>query len=93
MAKATDPMLVALWICLILLALIWVVPFVFIVFTSFKSNATVMGSSAFAPPTDFAWQNYMKAWKRGNFSTTAFNGVLISVIKVPLGLFLSAMAA
>ena len=88
-----DPMLVALWIGLILLALVWVTPFVFIVFTSLKTNASVMGSSAFAPPHEFAWQNYTKAWARGNFSTTAFNGAVISAIKVPLGLFLSAMAA
>lgn len=88
-----DPVLIALWIALILVAIIWIAPFVFIVFTSLKTNAAVMGSSAFAPPTEFAFQNYVKAWARGNFSVTAFNGVLITAIKVPLGVFLSAMAA
>lgn len=92
-ATRRDPMLVALWLALILLALIWVAPFVFIVFTSLKSNAAVMGSSAFAPPGELAWANFPKAWARGNFSTTAFNGLLISAIKVPLGLLISAMAA
>ncbi|OLP57858.1 ABC transporter permease [Xaviernesmea oryzae] len=88
-----DPVLVALWISLILLALIWITPFVFIVFTALKSNATVMGASAFMPPTELAFENFAAAWRRGNFSTTAFNGVVITVIKVPLGLFISAMAA
>jgi len=88
-----DPMLVALWIALILVAVIWIAPFVFIVFTSLKTNAAVMGAGAFSPPTDFAYQNYVKAWDRGNFSVTALNGVLITAVKVPLGVFLSAMAA
>jgi raffinose/stachyose/melibiose transport system permease protein len=88
-----DPVLVALWISLILLAIIWIAPFVFIVFTSLKSTAEVMSSSAFNLPEEFAVSNYASAWQRGNFSTTAFNGIVITVIKVPLGLFISAMAA
>ena len=88
-----DPVLVALWLSLIVLAVIWITPFVFIVFTSLKSNAAVMGGSAFAPPTEFAVQNYVAAWNRGDFSVTAFNSAIISLIKVPLGLFISAMAA
>ena len=89
----TDPVLVALWISLILVAVIWIAPFVFIVFTSLKTNTAVMGETAFALPTDPAFSNYAKAWARGNFSVTAFNGVLITFVKVPLGVFLSAMAA
>lgn len=88
-----DPVLIALWISLIILALIWIAPFIFIVFTSLKTTAEIMGSSAFAPPTSIASENYTSAWGRGNFSTTAFNSAIISAIKVPLGLFLSAMAA
>ena len=52
-----DPVLVALWIVLIAIAVVWIAPFLFIVFTSFKANSTVMGSSAFAPPTSFEWAN------------------------------------
>ena len=48
-----DPLLVILWLTLIVVAVVWIAPFVFIVFTSFKANSTVMGSSAFAPPTSF----------------------------------------
>jgi raffinose/stachyose/melibiose transport system permease protein len=88
-----DPVLIALWVSLILLALIWIAPFVFIVFTSLKTTAEVMGSSAFAPPVSLATENYSDAWGRGDFSTTALNSAVISAIKVPLGLFLSAMAA
>ena len=91
--ERTDPVLVALWIILIAMAVIWIAPFVFIVFTSFKANSTVMGSSAFSPPTSLEWANYAAAWARGRFSTTVFNSAVITIIKVPLGLFISAMAA
>jgi len=88
-----DPVLVVLWAALIVVALIWIAPFVFIVFTSFKANSTVMGSSAFAPPPSLEWPNYFAAWARGRFSTTVFNSAVITLIKVPLGLMISAMAA
>jgi raffinose/stachyose/melibiose transport system permease protein len=88
-----DWVLVALWSTLALVALIWVAPFVFIIFTSLKSNAAVMSSSAFAPPVDPKFANYSGAWERGRFNTTFFNSVIITAIKVPLGLFISAMAA
>lgn len=88
-----DPVLVALWISLIVIAVIWIMPFVFIVFTSLKTTSEVMRSSAFAAPTSPEWANYAFAWQTGNFSTTAFNSALISIVKVPLGLFISAMAA
>jgi raffinose/stachyose/melibiose transport system permease protein len=88
-----DPLLVALWVALIGLAILWITPFVFIIFTSLKANATVMGESAFAPPTSLEWSNYPAAWVRGNFGTTFLNSVLITAVKVPLGLMISAMAA
>lgn len=88
-----DPFLVVLWIALVFIAVLWLAPVVFIVFTSLKSNSTVMGGSAFALPETMAWDNYANAWRRGNFSTTFFNGTIITLIKVPLGIFISAMAA
>jgi raffinose/stachyose/melibiose transport system permease protein len=88
-----DPILVVLWVALIVIAIVWIAPFVFIVFTSLKANSTVMGSSAFAPPTSLEWRNFAGAWARGHFSTTVFNSAIITTIKVPLGLPISAMAA
>jgi raffinose/stachyose/melibiose transport system permease protein len=88
-----DPLLVALWITLVIIAVIWIAPFVFIVFTSLKSNSTVMGTGAFSPPAEVAWDNFANAWQRGNFAATVVNSTVITVIKVPLGLMISAMAA
>ncbi|MBX5193799.1 carbohydrate ABC transporter permease [Rhizobium sp. NZLR10] len=88
-----DPVLIGLWITLVVVALVWVAPFVFIVFTSLKTPAAVTSTGAFMPPTELAYDNYSAAWSRGNFANSFLNSVVITVIKVPLGLFLSAMAA
>ena len=88
-----DWVLVGLWIALFVTAAIWLAPFVFIVFTSFKSNGDVMTTSAFAPPLHLQTSNYTAAWDKGRFGTTLFNSIIITVIKVPLGIFLSAMCA
>ncbi|MET3899757.1 raffinose/stachyose/melibiose transport system permease protein [Devosia sp. UYZn731] len=91
--RQRDWVLIGLWIALVLVAIVWIAPFIFIIFTSLKSTAQVMNSSAFAPPTEPQFSNYAAAWARGRFSTTFFNSAIITVIKVPLGLFISAMAA
>ena len=92
-SNRVDPLLVGLWALLVAVALLWLAPFVFIIFTSLKSIADVAHTSPFALPASPVWDNFTGAWARGNFSATVFNSVLITVIKVPLGLFISAMAA
>ena len=91
--QRADPVLVGLWIALVLFAVIWLAPFVFIVFTSLKSEADIAATSAFAPPLQPAWQNYLAAWDRGHFATNVVNSLVIVLVKVPLGLVLSAMGA
>ena len=91
--KPVDWFLVALWLALVLTALVWVLPFVFIVFTSLKSEADIYGGNVFGPPAHAAWSNYAHAWLRGNFSTTLLNSVVITAIKVPLGIIISAALA
>ena len=88
-----DPLLAALWIALLGLAAIWVAPFVFIGFTSLKSTAEAMGSGAFSPPSEMRFDNYAFAWSRGGFDRAFFNSLLVTVVKVPLGLLISAVAA
>lgn len=91
--RPTDPLLVVLWIVLVLIAVIWLAPFVFIIFTSLKTEGAILTESAFAPPTEIRWPNYTEAWEEGNYSVIFFNSVFITLVKVPLGLLISAMAA
>ncbi|ALN75113.1 MULTISPECIES: carbohydrate ABC transporter permease [unclassified Aureimonas] len=88
-----DPVLLGLFVALLLVAVIWIAPFVFIVFTSLKTQAAVTATGAFVPPSELAFENYSDAWSRGNFASSFFNSVIITLVKVPIGLMLSAMAA
>ena len=91
--RRRDPFLIILWLVLVVFALLWVAPVVLIAFTALKSNAEIMATNASTPPETMAWSNFSGAWERGNFATTFRNSVIITVIKVPLGLMFSAMAA
>lgn len=91
--KQRDPILIGLWISLVIVAIIWLMPIVFITFTAMKSNPEVLNSAAFAPPEKIVWENFTKAWIKGNFNETFVNSTVITFIKVPLGLLISAMAA
>jgi len=88
-----DPVLIGLWISLVLVALIWLAPVVFILFTSLKSESEIFSSAAFAFPTKLQWSNFSVAWAKGNFNQTFVNSSVITLVKVPLGLLISAMAA
>ena len=92
-SERIDPLLVVLWVVLLAVAVLWIAPVLFIVATSLKSTQEVMNSSAFAFPTQLATDNYATAWQRGRYNTTFLNSIVVTLIKVPLGLALSAMAA
>ncbi|SLN27254.1 L-arabinose transport system permease protein AraQ [Aquimixticola soesokkakensis] len=92
-ATRRDPVLMGLWLSLLVFALIWFAPFVFIVFTSLKSSPEIMTSGAFTPPGALVTQNYATAWNRGGFDHAFFNSVFVTVIKVPLGLMIAALSA
>lgn len=85
--------LISLWIALVVTSLIWFFPFVIMFLTSVKSNADIAATAPWSLPGDWAWENYSEAFRMGNLGTTGLNSLLVSIIKVPLGLFLAAAAA
>ncbi len=89
----SDPVKVVLWITLLVIAVVWVTPVFFILLTALKSKPDLIDTGAFGLPTEIAWENFTKAWERGDLATTIRNSVIISFIKVPLGIFISALAA
>lgn len=88
-----DYALIGLWIALVISALIWLSPFLFMVLTSFKSNADINRSAIWDLPTTWQWSNYSRAIDKGKLWTVAGNSLYIALIKVPLGLLISAAAA
>lgn len=91
--KPKNWALIGLWIALFLSSLIWILPFFVMFLTSVKTNADIAANPIWSLPEVWNWNNYAQAWKVGDLGTTGFNSLLISAIKVPLGILLAAATA
>jgi len=72
---------------------LWTVPFYIMFVTSLKSATDLANSSAWALPSVWMWSNYSAAIDTGSLWATGGNSLLVSLIKVPLGLLLAAATA
>jgi raffinose/stachyose/melibiose transport system permease protein len=84
------------WILVILFALIWLfitgAPFVFQVFTTFKTQGEFITGSLFELPKKLFWGNYSAVF-RGGFYNYFLNSVIVLGVSLFLLLFISALAA
>ncbi len=82
------------YIVLIILAVLWVIPIITLVFTAVKSKADFFsGMSLFQMPDNIAWDNFTNAMTKGRLFQYMKNDLIICCLKVPLGIFVEAMAA
>jgi len=72
---------------------VWITPFVFMFLTSVKGQGDISNNAAWSLPTKWDWNNYAGAASTGQIWQAGLNSAIIAVIKVPLGLFISALAA
>ncbi|MCR5023377.1 MAG: carbohydrate ABC transporter permease [Lachnospiraceae bacterium] len=92
--KGKTVKLVLKYLILTILALVWVIPIVTLIFTALKSQKDfISGLSLFEIPPAPAWDNFKNAMIKGRLFTYMKNDLIISMLKVPLGIFVSAMAA
>jgi len=85
---------VLMYTFLILLAVIWIVPMYTLFATALKSKTDFYsGLSLFQFPAKPAWSNFVKAFTKGRMLKYMSNDLLICCLKVPLGIFVEAMAA
>lgn len=85
---------VILYVILILLAIIWVIPIFTLVATAIKSKGDFYsGISLFSMPESIAWDNFVNAITKGRLLTYMRNDLIVSCLKVPLGIFIEALAA
>jgi raffinose/stachyose/melibiose transport system permease protein len=78
---------------LIVVAVIWFLPFVLLVSTGIRTSADFLRGGPVSLPTQLTFQNFIDAWQTGDFADTYRNSILISIVKVPLGVFVSALMA
>ncbi|MBP2002236.1 raffinose/stachyose/melibiose transport system permease protein [Paenibacillus shirakamiensis] len=77
---------------LIIVALLFLVPFYFLFVNSVKTFSELLTNSA-SLPTSFEWSNYTRAWNITKFPTAFGNSLIITVFSNLLLAFFSAMAA
>lgn len=81
----------ATYILLIVLSLLFLIPIAFIVITALKSNADLMRNPVYRLPEVFQWSNFAEAWDKMKLYIR--NSLVISVVKVPIGILIEALAA
>lgn len=82
----------ALYAALTAGALVWIAPVFLLVVTAMKSPAEFAHSDTFALPQSIQWVNFARAWKAG-VETYFLNSLGITLVKVPAGVVLAAMAS
>jgi raffinose/stachyose/melibiose transport system permease protein len=83
-----------MYIGLLVLVAIWFVPVLTIFLASIKSQPDYYsGMGLFDLPSKIHWQNYIDAMRIGRLGTYMRNGLFVSLLKVPMGIFIEAMAA
>ncbi len=81
---------------MILLALIFAFPIVFMIVSSLKPSIQILRDSssllAFLPVGDISIDNYYKAFQRAPISLFVYNSLMITLVTMVLGLFVNSMA-
>jgi raffinose/stachyose/melibiose transport system permease protein len=72
---------------------VWLFPLVVVVITSLKTAGGMTTSKPLALDSSPQFGNYATAWRDAHMGSYMLNSLLICVIKVPLGLVISAMTA
>ena len=79
---------------LILLAIVWIIPIFTLIATALKSKKDFMsGMSLFALPPQIAWSNFSNSITQGRLLTYMKNDLIVSFLKVPLGIFVGSLCA
>ena len=85
---------VLLYVLLIALAIIWIVPIFTLVATALKHKKDFMsGLSLFQLPAEIAWDNFTNAITQGRMVLYMKNDLIVSFLKVPLGIFIGSLAS
>ncbi|MBE1556324.1 carbohydrate ABC transporter permease [Sporosarcina limicola] len=78
-------------VCLIVIGIVWIYPFIWMISSSLKTNKTYLTSGINPIPEKLNWENYTRAWEVANFSTYFINSVLITLGTVIIVVTLSCL--
>jgi len=81
-----------LYIFLIVLAVFYIYPLIWLVIASFKNNSEIF-LSAFGFPAEMMWSNYETAWVGGHIGQYFFNSVIVVGTTLVVSILVNCMAA
>ena len=81
-----------IYIFLILLAIIYIVPLLWVLITSLKDDSTLT-LSPWAMPAALEWGNYEFAWTKGHLGTAMLNSLIVCSITLVVSMLFGSMAA
>jgi raffinose/stachyose/melibiose transport system permease protein len=73
------------------IALVWIYPFVWMISSSFKTNAEYFNRGLSLVPEQFRWDNYIRAWEIARFSVYFKNSLIMTVATVAIVVVICAM--
>jgi raffinose/stachyose/melibiose transport system permease protein len=79
-------------IALIVLAVLWMVPFYFLISVSLKPTAEIF-TSPITPPSSPTFSNYLEAWVAGDLGRALINSLIITIGSVVVLIGLGSIAA
>lgn len=90
--KPLSPVTVIIYIVLVLLAVVYIAPLLWMVMVSLNDNKGVM-AEPFSFPEVLHWINYAEAWTMGKLGIALANSALVCGVTLIVSLFFGAMAA
>lgn len=90
--KKVSPVIIAIYVLLVILAVIYIAPLLWMLSVSLKDNAEVM-SAPFSLPKAMQFANYVEAWTLGKLGKALLNSVLVCGVTLFVSMFFGAMAA
>jgi raffinose/stachyose/melibiose transport system permease protein len=81
---------IAVSLVLLIIALVWIYPFLWIIAASLKNNIEVFGNVSLLPD-DPQWENYRRAWVEANIGRYFWNSVIITVSTIAVVVSTTAM--
>ena len=84
---------IPLTVVLAVVAIIWIAPLALLVITAVRPLSDFVGNGPLSWPRELTWANFTDAWRIGNFGSSYRNSVIFVLLKVPIGVLISAMLA
>jgi ABC-type glycerol-3-phosphate transport system permease component len=86
------PREVVIVLVMLVVSFVWLYPFLWPVFSSFKSSKEMYGAAYNLWPKQWIFDNYGRAWGTANFSRYLLNSIVYSVASTTISVLVSAFA-